>query len=67
MKEPARASRVFGRDEGHLTKDTQRTERHILQIADRCGHDVEDAGGAIDDRRSGDADFRHDVARENVL
>ena len=39
-----RAAGVFGRDERHLPEDSERAQGDVLQVADRGGHQVQNAG-----------------------
>ena len=44
LKEPRRPAGVLSRDDGHFAQDSQGAQRDILEVADRCGDHIQDAG-----------------------
>src|SRR5262245_37626901 len=44
LEEPVRSTGVLGRNQCDFPEDPKRTKRDILQVADRCGDNVEGAG-----------------------
>ena len=48
LEEPRGPAGVFCGDERHFPQHAKRPERDVLQVADRCGDHIEDAGHACD-------------------